>query len=79
MSESDIKGTCAGQDPELGPLLQEAGDVSFIAAFPGTFVKHDDIEDARTNARQFCDPLQRRICIYRIEVLEVMEPAKEHA
>ena len=74
-ADGEIKGTCAGQDPELGPLLTAKGEVSYVAAFPGTFVLHPDIEDARTNARKFCDPLQRTICIYRIEVVEVVEPA----
>lgn len=69
-SDAEVKGTCAGQPP--GPTLDGVGEVSYIAAFPGTFVTHTE-EDARKNIEIF-KHLGRPILIYRIEVVDAFIP-----
>lgn len=71
---AEVQGTCAGQEP--GPFIGEKGDVSYVAAFPGTFVSHT-LEDARKNIEKFAGPLGRTLCIYRIEVIERWDPPAE--
>lgn len=63
-----VRGTCA--DQPLGPLMREKGEVSYVAAFPDTFVTHDEA-DARKNAETFRH--LRAVCIYRIEIVDVYE------
>jgi hypothetical protein len=70
MSSEEVRGTCAGQDP--GPTVDNKGDVSYIAAFPGTFVSHTE-EDARRNVEIF-KHMGRKILIYRIEVIDAYIP-----
>lgn len=71
MSEgTTIKGTKADQTP--GPFMHEKGEVTYVAAFPGTFVTHTEA-DARTNIDKF-RMLGRTLALYRIEILEVFEP-----
>lgn len=71
----DVKGTCAGTEvtPET-PCTREKGDVSYIAAFPGTFVTHTE-EDARKNAETFC--AMADIAVYRIEVIDIVRKLPE--
>lgn len=55
------------------PLMGNKGEVSFIAAFPGTFVAQPDVSAAKMVAKKF-ECLGRRICVYRIEIVDVYDP-----
>jgi hypothetical protein len=55
-------------------VMTEEGEVSFIAAFPHTFVHHPTIEGARERAWSFSRSLGRRTCVYRIEIVKVYDP-----
>jgi hypothetical protein len=50
-------------------LLASAGEVSYIAAFPGTFVSHTEAEARATVEKFRC--VGRPLALYRIEVIEV--------
>lgn len=50
-------------------LLDSKGEVSYIAAFPGTFAVHTE-EEARAVIEKFRD-IGRSLAVYRIEVVEV--------
>lgn len=67
VGDGEVRGTCAGQVP--GPFMHEKGEVSYVAAFPGTFVTHTE-EDARKNADTFRH--LRTIAIYRIEIVDIV-------
>lgn len=51
-------------------LLSEAGEVSYIAAFPDTFVFHT-AEEARATIEKF-RVLGRPLALYRVELLELV-------
>ena len=51
-------------------LLSEAGEVSYIAAFPDTFVFHTE-EEARATIEKF-RVLGKPLALYRVELLELV-------
>lgn len=60
-------------------LLSEKGEISYVAAFPGTWVSHTEAE-ARATALKFTtgeSNLGRPLFIYRIEVVDVVTPAPD--
>ena len=51
-------------------LLSEAGEVSYIAAFPDTFVFHTE-EEARATIEKF-RVLGKPLALYRVELIELV-------
>jgi hypothetical protein len=51
-------------------LLSLKGEVSYIAAFPGTFVSHTE-EKARVTLEKF-KMLGRPLALYRIEIIDII-------
>ena len=56
-------------------LLSLKGEVSYIAAFPGTFVSHTEAE-ARATIEKF-KQMGRPLALYRIEVIDLFVPPAE--